>query len=162
MSVAGSAVASSGGRRAAVALVLLLVGLVSGWIGVGLVAEKGVCDNQGHCYALPDAVGRRVPWELFAAASLGTAAAFLGLAVLAVMDRLAERRARRALLAGFAVCIVQSLTLHRLSNVFYDGGQPYVTGERKVLSAAVPLIPALGAVLLILSDLRRYGGSGGR
>jgi hypothetical protein len=28
--------------------------------------------------------------------------------------------------------------------------------------AAVPLIPALGAVLLLLSDLRRYGGSGGR
>jgi hypothetical protein len=57
MSVEGSAVASSGGRRAAVALVLLLTGVVSGWIGVGLVAENGACDNEGHCPFLTRSAG---------------------------------------------------------------------------------------------------------
>jgi hypothetical protein len=78
------------------------------------------------------------------------------------MDRLAGQRARLTLLAGFAVCLVQSLVLNRLSNVYYDGGREYLSGERELLLAAVPLIPALGAVLLVLSDLRPDGGSGGR
>jgi hypothetical protein len=132
-----------------------LIGLVSAWIGVVFAVNGGVCDNDGHCYALPDAVGRSVPWELFAAAALGVGAVFLFLAALSFAGRLSSRQAALVLGGGLGVCLVHSVVLYSLSNVFYDSGEPYRTGDRELLLVAVPLLPALGAALLIVSDLRR-------
>ncbi|MDX6533466.1 MAG: hypothetical protein QOF68_1210 [Gaiellales bacterium] len=139
----------------ATATVFTLIGLVSAWIGVVFAVNGGLCDNDGHCYALPDAVGRSVPWELFAAAALGVATVFLFLAALSFAGRLSSRQAALVLGGGLGVCLVHSVVLYSLSNVFYDGGEPYRTGDRELLLVAVPLLPALGAALLIVSDLRR-------
>jgi len=124
---------------------LVVTGLLWEWIALAIVVERGLCSNSGHCYALPDPVGTRVAWGVVAAAVSVVGSLFFAAALLVWRRRLEPRVVRWSLFAASAACVALAFILYSLSNVYYDGGEPYRSGDADVRLAVVPLLSAVAA-----------------
>jgi hypothetical protein len=123
--------------------------------------SSGACDvDSNTCLGVPRVGRQTVAWQLVVAALALAAAGLAGLAVLLRRGRLSSAATMAALAAVIVISPVLAYWGYDRSNVYYEAGQPYRSGERPAALPIVLLLPAALAGAALAGTWRRpsHGG----